>query len=154
MKQNIREYISVNKLPFNIPKTKQKVFIIDQGNWYFQTETYDPLEMIIITMNEMTINFCFVEFILRNIGIYLHFRNSKMALVIEIFALKNKDLFMHDDVNKWKLFRVTCPLCGPVTRSFDAFFDPHLNKRLSKQTRRRWFETPSCSLWRHYNGLE
>ena len=26
-----------------------------------------------------------------------------------------------------------------------------LNKRLSKQSRRRWFETPSCSLWRHCN---
>ena len=27
-----------------------------------------------------------------------------------------------------------------------------LNKRLSKQSIRRWFETPSCSLWRHCNG--
>ena len=26
-----------------------------------------------------------------------------------------------------------------------------LNKRLSKQSRRRWFETPSRSLWRHCN---
>ena len=26
---------------------------------------------------------------------------------------------------------------------FDAFFDVSLNKRLNKQTRRRWFETPS-----------
>ena len=39
-----------------------------------------------------------------------------------------------------------------VTRSFDVFFDLHLNKRLSKQLRRRWFETPSHSLWRHRNG--
>ena len=43
------------------------------------------------------------------------------------------------------IFRVTGPLCGeftgpddfptqrPVTRSFDVFFDLHLNKRLSKQ---------------------
>ena len=43
------------------------------------------------------------------------------------------------------IFRVTGPLCGeftgpgefpaqwPVTRSFDVFFDQHLNKRLSKQ---------------------
>ena len=28
-----------------------------------------------------------------------------------------------------------------------------LNKRLSKQSRGWWFETPSCSLWRHSNGL-
>ena len=40
-----------------------------------------------------------------------------------------------------------------VTRSFYIFFDTSLNKRLSKQSRRRWFETPSHSLWRHCNGL-
>ena len=28
-----------------------------------------------------------------------------------------------------------------------------LNKRLSKQSRSRWFETPSRSLWRHCNGV-
>ena len=42
----------------------------------------------------------------------------------------------------------------PVTRSFDVFLDLHLNKLLSKQSRRWWFETPSRSLWRHCNGLE
>ena len=39
----------------------------------------------------------------------------------------------------------------PVTRSFEVFFDQRLNKRLSKQSRRRWFETPLRSLWRHRN---
>ena len=43
------------------------------------------------------------------------------------------------------------PSQRPVTRSFDVFFDIRLNKRLSKQPRRRWFETPSHSLWRHCN---
>ena len=43
------------------------------------------------------------------------------------------------------------PSQRPVTRSFDFFFDLRLNKRLSKQQRRWWFETPSCSLWRHCN---
>ena len=50
------------------------------------------------------------------------------------------------------IFRVTGSLGGefvvtgefpsqkPVTRSFDVFFDLHLNKRLRKQSRRRWFE--------------
>ena len=37
------------------------------------------------------------------------------------------------------------------TRSFDAFFDLCLHKRLSRQSRRRWFETPSGSLYRHCN---
>ena len=40
----------------------------------------------------------------------------------------------------------------PVTRSFDIFFDLHLNKRLSKQSRGRWFEMPSRSLWRYCNA--
>ena len=33
-----------------------------------------------------------------------------------------------------------------VTRSFDVFYDLRLNKRLSTQSRRRWFETPSRAL--------
>ena len=45
------------------------------------------------------------------------------------------------------------PAQWPVTRSFDVFFGLHLKKRLSKQSRRWWFETPSRSLWRHCNGL-
>ena len=59
------------------------------------------------------------------------------------------------------IFRVTGPLCvefighrwipltKPVTSKFDVFFDLRLNKRLCKQWRRRWFETPSRSLWHH-----
>ena len=43
------------------------------------------------------------------------------------------------------------PSQRPVTWSFDVFFDLRLTKRLSKQSRRRWFETPSHSLWRHCN---
>ena len=43
------------------------------------------------------------------------------------------------------------PTQRPVTRSLDVFFDLRPNKRLSKQTWGWWFETPSCSLWRHCN---
>ena len=46
------------------------------------------------------------------------------------------------------------PAQRPVTRSFDTFFDLLLNKRLSKQWWCWWFETPSCPLWRHRNGLQ
>ena len=60
------------------------------------------------------------------------------------------------------IFRVTGPLWNlpvidgfpshrPETRSFDVYFDLCLNKRFSKQSRRRWFETASSSLWRHSN---
>ena len=46
------------------------------------------------------------------------------------------------------------PSQRPVTRSFDVFFGLRLNKQLSKPSRSRSFETPSCSLWRHNNGLQ
>ena len=63
------------------------------------------------------------------------------------------------------IFRVTGHLCGeftgpgefpaqwPVTRSFDIFFDPRSNKRLSKQWWGWWFKTPPTRspLWRHCN---
>ena len=73
-------------------------------------------------------------------------------------------IFMTTSSNE-NIFRVTGPLWGestghrwiPFTKSSDAelwcFFDLRLNKRLSKQSRRRPFETPSCSLWRHGNVL-
>ena len=60
-------------------------------------------------------------------------------------------------------FRVTGPLWRestghrwiPFTKARDAewwcFFDLRLNKRLNKQPRRRWFETPSHPLWRDCN---
>ena len=54
------------------------------------------------------------------------------------------------------VFRVTDPLREnpvPVTRSFDVLFDLRLNKRSRKQSRRRWLETPSRTLWRHSNDI-
>ena len=43
------------------------------------------------------------------------------------------------------------PLQRPLTQSFDVFFDLRPNKRLSKLSRRWWYDTPSRPLWRHYN---
>ena len=62
------------------------------------------------------------------------------------------------------IFRETGPLCEEFTghrliplakasgAELDVFFDLHLNKRLRKHWRRRWFEKPSCLLWRHCSG--
>ena len=70
----------------------------------------------------------------------------------------------HDAVIKWKHFPRYWPFVRgihrhrwipsqrPVTRNFDVFFDLRLNKWLSIQSRRRWFETPSCLLWHHCNA--
>ena len=58
------------------------------------------------------------------------------------------------------LFKGNSPVTGefpsqrPVTWSIDVFFDLRLNKRLSKQSWGWWFETPSCSLWRHCNVIK
>ena len=41
------------------------------------------------------------------------------------------------------------PTQRPMTLSFDDFFDPRVNKWLSKQSWGWWFETSSSSLWRH-----
>ena len=43
------------------------------------------------------------------------------------------------------------PTQRPATWSFDVFFELRLNRRLSKESRRRWFEMPLHSLWRHCN---
>ena len=46
------------------------------------------------------------------------------------------------------------PSQRPATRSFDVSFDLCLNKQLSKQSRRWWFETPSHPLLRHNNEFQ
>ena len=67
----------------------------------------------------------------------------------------------HDDVIKREHFPRYWPLRRRIHRSpvdshqkcwwvfFHDFFDLRLHKRLNKQSRRRSFETPSRSLWRH-----
>ena len=65
----------------------------------------------------------------------------------------------HYDVIKWKQFRRYWSLLRGIHRSpvvsltnaSDVFFDLRLNIRRSKQSKRRWFETPAHSLWRHRN---
>ena len=82
-------------------------------------------------------------------------------------------VWIHDDVVRWKHF----PRYWPFVRGihqwpansphkvrwygalrflmlFVLFFYLHLNKRLSKLSRRRWLETPSRSLWHHFNKYE
>ena len=66
---------------------------------------------------------------------------------------------LHDDVIKWNHFPRYLPLCGefsghrriPLTKA-SVFIHLCLNKRLSKQSRSWWLETPSRSLWHHCNA--
>ena len=78
---------------------------------------------------------------------------------------------LNDDVIKWTYFSRYWPFVrgnhrsplvftggfpsqSPVTQSFDFVSDLRLNKRLGKQSRCRWFEAPSRSLWRHCTWLK
>ena len=90
---------------------------------------------------------------------------SSMKIISHGHQVSNDMLILkiHDDVIKWQHFPRYwsfvgesigdrwIPLTKPMTQSFDVFFDLHLNKLLSKQSGRRWFETPSRFLWRHCN---
>ena len=88
-------------------------------------------------------------------------RNSYGLDFIDPLITKNVFGFWPPDQmtsSNGSIFSITGPLCGeftvtgefrltdefrsqrPVTRSFDVFFDPRLNKRLRKQPRHRWFE--------------
>ena len=90
-------------------------------------------------------------------GHYIKHRTSKFKTLARGF---------HDDTIKWKHFPrywffmrgihrwpVDYPSRRPVTRSFDVFFDLHLNKGLSKQSRRWWFEKPIALIMTHYDFI-
>ena len=87
-------------------------------------------------------------------------------LVILMRLTGPDDHFIHEIMmtsSNWEHFPRYCRFAGnsrvtgefpsqrPVTRSF-VFFDLRLNKRLNEQSWCRWFEAPSCSLWRHCNA--
>ena len=66
--------------------------------------------------------------------------------------------FLNDDVVKWKHFPSYWPFVKgiyrsqrPLKRNLIFSLICAWNKRLSKQSRGWWFETPSRSLWRHCN---
>ena len=90
---------------------------------------------------------------------------SAFEFLQKLWIVPNQRVIMMTSSNG-NIFRVTGHLCGeftgprwiprgtgefpaqgPVTRSFDVFFD----LRLSKQWWGWWYETPSCQLWRHRN---
>ena len=97
-----------------------------------------------------------------------------MMKILDAVRLKklshNSDVFLqrnHDDVIKWKHFPRYWPFVRGIHRSpvnsthkgqwrgalMFLFFYLRLNKRLSKQSRGWWFETPSRLLWLQCNIL-
>ena len=85
---------------------------------------------------------------------------NKLVLLLNSIRVGHQKLW-HHQVETFPALLALCagnsPVTGefpsqrPVTRSFDVFLDLRLNKRSSKHTRHRWFQTPSSSLWRHCN---
>ena len=78
-------------------------------------------------------------------------------VVVNIWQIFNHLKSKHDDVIKgkhipryWALHKGNPPVSD--VGFWFVFFDMRLNKRLIKQSRYRWFETPSCLLWRHCNA--
>ena len=59
---------------------------------------------------------------------------------------------IHDDVIKWKLFPRCWPFVRGIHRSPVNSHKGQMARNFDKQSWRRWFKTPSRSLWRHCNG--
>ena len=101
--------------------------------------------------------------------LWLHYKFLMVVCVLpyssgllHCHGIQSYDSTMMTSSNE-NFFRVTAlcegnpPVTGgfpsqrPVTRNFDIFFDLHLNKQCSKQSRHLWIETHVRSLWRHCN---
>ena len=97
-------------------------------------------------------------------------RRHRAQYDVIVMACRVHECFMDVTITWWRhemeTFSALLAICAgnspvpgeftaqrPVTRSFDVFFDLHPNKRLSKQSWDRWFETPQGSLWRQCNEM-
>ena len=87
-------------------------------------------------------------------GCLIQFDSTKVAICNQHMTSSNENIFRVTLCAGNSLATGEFSSQRPVTRSFDVFFDRRLNKRLSKQSKRRWFETPSGSLWGHCNEMQ
>ena len=119
----------------------------------YRFTTYTPLVRIWKTINRViTAPHCILKF--KNTRGVCEMCDKEMSLILSWWR------------HQMETFSALLALCGeftgpgefptqrPVTRSFDVFFHLRLNKRLSKQPRGWWFETPTWSLWRQCNGSQ
>ena len=77
-------------------------------------------------------------------------RSFEVSFVDSLKNHENKQLVAR--VAWWRHQMVHFPSQMPMTRNVDVLFGPRLNKWLSKQSRRRWFQLPSRSLWHQSDG--
>ena len=96
--------------------------------------------------------FPFDDVIIENLVIYSHLKHSAGAIFHGTLLS-----WWHHQMQTLSALLAICEGNSPVTgefrmtQSFDVFLDLRLNKRLSKPSRCRWFQTPLRSLWRHCN---
>ena len=126
--------------------------------WYFQV-----ISRIIHMVSSLPY---FVMFRWRKVGTrtksWIRTQRSHLTVSLSLELPLHK-LCLHEDVIKWKHFLRYWPFARGIHQSPDEFPSRQwrgalmaymicaLNKRLSKQSWGWWFETPSCSLWRHCN---
>ena len=124
---------------------------------------------------------CVFQFgVLETTDMLPHLQDEKSTVVTLVIARDTRTTWgLRHDVNQEQtikiiammtssngnIFHVTGPLCGEITGHRWILLTKPSNPELwcfslifawtngvSKQSRRRWFETPSCPLWRHCNS--
>ena len=97
--------------------------------------------------------------------LFYAFRGLPFLYSLEISGADFTNILCMMTSSNGNISRITGHLWGkftghrwiPSTKASDAelwcFFELHLDKRLSKPWRGRWFETASDSLWRHCNEI-
>ena len=89
-------------------------------------------------------------------GVKIINMQSSFGKVLQAFHLSNCHFYSSQTMGWVKFRTLQSPVNSsqrPVKRSFDVFFDLHLNKPLSKQLWGWWFEMPSRSLWHQCNAI-
>ena len=146
-------------------------YVIKKNNMPFHTiiPIENPKHHLIPRFHFNQTNLCFV-FILQNYQIdsAILLWNKSIHYVVICFEGKSKCIltFMPWWRHQMETFSALLPRCEgnpmvtygfpsqrPATRSFEVFFDLHLNKQLRKQSIHRWFDKLSRSFWRHRNVI-
>ena len=138
-----------------VPPRHNNLILLSKMYLIFLYKTFKVINFALVLECEPVYKLCVIYttadiVLLRQRQHGYHFADDNFKLILFMMTSSNGNTF-----------RATGRMCGnspvtgdfpsqrPVTRSFDVLFDLRLNKQLSKQSRRRWFKTPSFSLWRH-----
>ena len=131
---------------------------------WFSTYFTGDFKGFLITMREITM--WYAQW--KDCGNYVHCQCRQVSGISKLLSLKGRELkceiatWWRHQMETFFALLATCagnspvpgefPTQRPVTRSFDIFFDLHLNKRLSKREWGWWLETLSRPLWRYRNA--